>query len=176
MGFTNYSWGLAHALGLFSAWMAPAATVGLYLMSDAHLARKVSGPVEKLELLIPEVLCFQPHVFEPHVFEPHIRCILIKKSEWSNGNTQHSQSGGCEFKPSWVQQSFLFFLNYKLKHYVLLETNTFSGGGTQLLDSLVCRVEMQGPRVHLPRWIRAPGKLASFWHYFVYNYTVHHTT
>ena len=108
------------------------------------------------------------------VFGHHVRCILIKKSEWSSGNTEGSQSGGYEFKPSWMQQSG-FFLNYKLKHYVLLETNTFSGWGTQLLDSLVCRVEMQEPRVHLSRWVRAPGKLASFWHDFVYNYTVHHT-
>ena len=137
-GFTNYSWGLAHALRLFSgmhpdAWMAPAATVGLYLMSDAHLARRVSGPVEKLELLIPEVLCSNPMCSDPHV-----RCILIKRRVSGQVETlEGSQSGGYEF------QTKLNATECKLKHYVLLETNTFSGWGTQLLDSLVCRVEMQ---------------------------------
>ena len=146
------------------AWRAPSATVGLYLMSDAHLARRVSGPVEKLELLIPEVLCSNPM---SDAF--WLRRVSGQVETLRDLNLEVISSNQAECN------RVFFFVNYKLKHYVLLETNTFSGWGTQLLDSLVCRVEMQGPRVHLSRWVRAPGKLASFWHDFVYNYTVHHT-
>ena len=121
------------------AWMAPAATVGLYLMSYAHLARRVSGPVQRLQLLIPEVLGSNPTSNLYLVFLLYlqvtilriiinVRCSLIKKSEWSSGNTQYSQSGVHAFKPSWVQES-AFFLNYKFKLYILLETNTFSDWG-----------------------------------------------
>ena len=91
--------------------MAPAATVGLYLMSDAHLARRVSGPVETLQLLITEVLGSNPTSNLFLVFLLYlqvtilriiinVRCSLIKKSEWSSGNTQYSQSGGYKFKTS----------------------------------------------------------------------------
>ena len=151
------------------AWIAPAATVGLYLMSDAHLARRVSGPVEKLELLIPEVLCSNPMCSNPMSDAFWLRRVsgLVETLRALNLEVMSSNQAECN--------RVFFFVNYKLKHYVLLETNTFSGWGTQLLDSLVCRVEMQEPRVHLSRWVRAPGKLASFWHDFVYNYTVHHT-
>ena len=128
-GFTNYSWGLAHALRLLVActlmheWR-PQRRLVLYLMSYAHLARRVSGPLQRLQLLIPEVLGSNPTSNLYLVFLLYlqvtilriiinVRCSLIKKSEWSSGNTQYSQSGVHAFKPSWVQES-VFFLNYKI--------------------------------------------------------------
>ena len=119
---------IPHTVSYFYICLCPSCVhpkEGLLLTSNAVWLRRVSGLVEILHSLGQEVLGSNPTHSFLFLYLPvyilrviiNVRCSLIKKSEWSSGNTSLSCSRGPCFK-SHLQ--FLLFVSACVHHVYIL--------------------------------------------------------